>query len=98
MAWVIVFAAALFFIGILGVLFNRTHAVRLLLAFELIILAAFLVVSAAAAARNDPHGYAFGFLVLTAAAAESALGLALLIAYHRIRGTEAIDDMRRLQG
>jgi NADH-quinone oxidoreductase subunit K len=97
-AMVIAVSGLLFCIGAAGVLLNRAHAVRMLLAFELMILASFMVIAAGAAPRVDPNGYALAFFVLTVAAAESAIGLALLIVYYRLRGSVRIDSMRTLRG
>ena len=77
----------LFIIGMLGFLLNRKNLLLLILSLELILLAVTLIVLMSSYEYNDIVGQIFGVLIISVAAAETAIGLGILVAYYRIRGT-----------
>jgi len=87
----LVVAALLFVIGIAGILFNRRNIIGMLMAVELVLLAVNLNLVAFSAYQHNLVGQVFSILVLTVAAAETAVGLALLVAYFRNRGDIAVE-------
>jgi NADH-quinone oxidoreductase subunit K len=88
---------ALFFIGVLGFLFNRKNILLLLLALELMLLSINLNLVLFSVYLDDLLGQVFTLVVLTIAAAESALGLAILITYYRVRGGISLDTVQTLR-
>jgi NADH-quinone oxidoreductase subunit K len=91
-------AAILFVLGVLGIFLNRKNVIVILMAVELILLAVNLNLVAFSAFLNDLTGQVFAMLVLTVAAAEAAIGLAILVIYFRTRGSIAVDDINRMKG
>ena len=91
-------AAILFTIGVLGIFLNRRNIILMLMAIELILLAVNINLVAFSAFLNDLTGQIFAMFVLTVAAGEAAIGLAILVIYFRGRGTIAVDDVNRMQG
>ena len=91
-------AAILFTIGIFGIFLNRKNVIVILMSIELILLAVNLNLVAFSAFLHDLTGQIFAMFVLTVAAGEAAVGLAILVAYFRDRGTIAVDDVSRLKG
>jgi len=91
-------AAILFVLGVLGIFLNRKNVIVILMAVELILLAVNLNLVAFSAFLNDLAGQVFAMLVLTVAAAEAAIGLAILVIYFRTRGSIAVDDINRMKG
>jgi NADH-quinone oxidoreductase subunit K len=87
----------LFIIGVVGFLFNRKNVLLLLLTLEIMLLATNINFISFSIFIDDIFGQLFTLIVLTVAAAESALGLAILIAYYRVRGTIAIDSVQALR-
>jgi NADH-quinone oxidoreductase subunit K len=87
----------LFLIGVVGFLFNRKNVLLLLLTLEIMLLATNINFISFSIFIDDIFGQLFTLIVLTVAAAESALGLAILIAYYRVRGTIAIDSVQALR-
>jgi len=88
----------LFFIGLCGIFLNRKNILLIILSVELLLLSInfnFLVCSTY---LDDVLGQIFAIFVLTIAAAESSIGLALLVVYYRIRGTIAIEFLNQLNG
>lgn len=83
----LVVAAILFTMGVLGIFLNRKNLIVILMAIELILLAVNLNLVAFSAALQDLVGQVFAMFVLTVAAGESAIGLAILVIYFRGRGT-----------
>lgn len=77
----------LFFISVLGFVLHRNHALILLLTLELILLAITLIVLTAAITYNTSNGQTIGIAFITIAGAESAVGLSILVAYYRLRGS-----------
>ena len=94
----LVVAAILFALGVLGVVANRKNLIVMLMAIELILLAVNLNLVAFSSYLNDLVGQVFAMFVLTVAAGEAAIGLAILVIYFRGRGTIAVDDANRMKG
>jgi NADH-quinone oxidoreductase subunit K len=90
--------AILFVLGVLGIFLNRKNVIVILMAVELILLAVNINLVAFSAFLNDLGGQVFAMLVLTVAAAEAAIGLAILVIYFRTRGSIAVDDINRMKG
>ena len=91
-------AAILFTIGVLGIFLNRRNVILMLMAIELILLAVNINLVAFSAFLHDLVGQVFAMFVLTVAAGEAAIGLAILVIYFRGRGTIAVDDVSRMKG
>ncbi len=91
-------SAMLFVLGVLGIFLNRKNVIIILMAIELILLAVNINFVAFAAHLGQVHGQIFAMLVLTVAAGEAAIGLAILVIYFRNRGTIAVDDATMLKG
>ncbi|MFM7349036.1 MAG: NADH-quinone oxidoreductase subunit NuoK [Erythrobacter sp.] len=90
--------AILFVLGVLGIFLNRKNVIVILMAVELILLAVNINLVAFSAFIQDLAGQVFAMLVLTVAAAEAAIGLAILVIYFRTRGSIAVDDINRMKG
>ena len=90
--------AVLFTIGVLGIFLNRRNVILMLMAIELILLAVNLNLVAFSAYLHDLVGRVFAMFVLTVAAGEAAIGLAILVIYFRGRGTISVDDPSRMKG
>jgi NADH-quinone oxidoreductase subunit K len=91
-------AAILFTLGIFGIFVNRKNVIIILMSIELMLLAINLNFVAFSAYLGDLAGQVFAMFVLTVAAAEAAIGLAILVIYFRRRGTIAVDDVNRMKG
>ena len=91
-------AAILFTIGIFGIFLNRKNVIIILMAVELILLAVNLNLVAFSSFLHDLTGQIFALLVLTVAAAEAAIGLAILVVFYRNRGTIAVEDINMMKG
>jgi NADH-quinone oxidoreductase subunit K len=94
----IVVSSILFVLGVLGIFLNRKNVIIILMAIELILLAVNLNFVAFSAFLHDLTGQIFAMFVLTVAAGEAAIGLAILVIYFRRRGTIAVDDVNRMKG
>ncbi len=94
----LVVSAILFVMGVLGIFINRKNIIIILMAIELILLAVNLNLVAFSAYLHDLVGQIFAMFVLTVAAGEAAIGLAILVIYFRSRGTIAVDDVNRMKG
>ena len=94
----LVVAAILFTLGVLGIFLNRKNLIVILMAIELILLAVNINLVAFSAFLGDLTGQVFAMFVLTVAAGEAAVGLAILVMYFRRRGTIAVDDVNRMKG
>ena len=90
--------AILFVLGVLGIFLNRKNVIVILMAVELILLAVNINLVAFSAFMQDLVGQIFAMLVLTVAAAEAAIGLAILVIYFRTRGSIAVYDINRMKG
>jgi NADH-quinone oxidoreductase subunit K len=91
-------AAILFALGIFGIFLNRKNVIIILMSIELILLAVNLNLVAFSTFLHDVVGQLFAMFVLTVAAAEAAIGLAILVVYFRNRGTIAVEDINRMKG
>jgi NADH-quinone oxidoreductase subunit K len=94
----LVVAAILFALGVLGIIANRKNLIVMLMAIELILLAVNLNFVAFSSYLHDLVGQIFAMFVLTVAAGEAAIGLAILVIYFRGRGTISVDDVNRMKG
>ena len=94
----LVVAAILFTMGVLGIFMNRKNLIVILMAIELILLAVTLNLVAFSAAQNDLAGQVLAMLVLTVAAAEAAIGLAIVVVYFRNRGSIQVEDVNLMKG
>jgi NADH-quinone oxidoreductase subunit K len=91
-------AAILFVLGILGIFLNRKNVIVILMSVELILLAVNINLVAFSTFLNDITGQIFALLVLTVAAAEAAIGLAILVVFYRNRGSIAVEDINLMKG
>ena len=91
-------AAILFTIGVVGIFLNRKNIIIILMSVELILLAVNLNFVAFSSYLGDLVGQVFALFVLTVAAAEAAIGLAILVVYFRNRGTIAVEDVNVMKG
>jgi NADH-quinone oxidoreductase subunit K len=90
--------AVLFVLGVFGILLNRKNVIVILMSVELMLLAVNLNLVAFSANLGDLTGQVFTMMVLTVAAAEAAIGLAIVVVYFRNRGTIEVDDISTLKG
>ena len=90
--------AILFVLGVFGIFLNRKNVIVILMAIELILLSVNINFVAFSAFLGDMVGQVFAMFVLTVAAAEAAIGLAILVIYFRNRGTIAVDDINQMKG
>ena len=90
--------AILFVLGVFGIFLNRKNVIVILMAIELILLSVNINLVAFSVFLDDMVGQAFAMFVLTVAAAEAAIGLAILVIYFRNRGTIAVDDINQMKG
>ena len=91
-------AAILFTLGISGIFLNRKNVIVILMSVELILLAVNINLVAFSAYSGDLGGQVFALMVLTVAAAEAAIGLAILVVYFRNRGSIAVEDINLMKG
>ncbi len=94
----LVVGAALFSIGVVGLFLNRKNVITILMCIELILLAVNINFVAFSHFLNDLGGQIFVFFVLTIAASEVAVGLAILISFYRLRRSIDVDQINTLQG
>ena len=91
-------AAILFTIGIFGIFINRKNVIIILMSVELMLLAVNINLVAFSHFLGDMVGQVFAMFVLTVAAAEAAIGLAILVVYFRNRGSIAVEDINMMNG
>jgi NADH-quinone oxidoreductase subunit K len=91
-------AAILFTLGIFGIFLNRKNVIIILMSIELMLLAANINLVAFSAHLGDLLGQVFAMFVLTVAAAESAIGLAIIVIFFRNRGSIAVEDVNMMKG
>ncbi len=91
-------AATLFVIGVFGIFLNRRNVIVILMSIELMLLAVNINLVAFSASLGDLVGQVFAVFVLTVAAAEAAIGLAILVCFYRNRGSIAVEDVSRMRG
>ncbi len=90
--------AILFVLGVLGIFINRRNVILMLMAIELILLSVNINLVAFSAFLGDLTGQVMAMFVLTVAAAEAAIGLAILVIFFRRRGSIAVDQANRMRG
>ncbi len=91
-------AAVLFTLGIFGIFLNRKNVIIILMSIELILLAVNINLVAFSVHLGDMVGQVFAMFVLTVAAAEAAIGLAILVVFFRNRGSIAVEDIHLMKG
>ena len=91
-------AAILFTIGMFGIFLNRKNVIVILMSVELMLLAVNINLVAFSAYSGDLVGQVFAMMVLTVAAAEAAIGLAIIVVYFRNRGSIAVEDASMMKG
>ena len=94
----LVVAAVLLVIGIFGIFLNRKNVIVIMMSVELMLLAVNLNLVAFSARLNDLAGQVFAMFVLTVAAAEAAIGLAIVVVYYRNRGSIQVEDVNLMKG
>ena len=87
-----------FFIGVSGIIFNKKNAILILISVELMLLAINFVFLTCSVYLDDRIGQIFALLILTVAAAESSIGLGLLVVYYRMQGSVSIDSINLMRG
>jgi NADH-quinone oxidoreductase subunit K len=91
-------AAVLFTLGLFGIFLNRKNVIIILMSIELMLLAVNINLVAFSTHLNDLIGQIFAMFVLTVAAAEAAIGLAILVVYYRNRGSIEVEDVNVMRG
>jgi len=94
----LVVAAVLFTLGIFGIFLNRKNVIIILMSIELMLLAVNINLVAFSSFLGELTGQVFAMFVLTVAAAEAAIGLAILVVYFRNRGSIAVEDVNVMKG
>ena len=92
------FAAIIFIIGIIGIFLNRKNVIIILMSIELILLAVNVNLVSFSVFTQDLTGQIFTMFILTVAAAEAAIGLAIIVVYYRNKGTIRVEDINSLKG
>ncbi|HEY8565223.1 MAG TPA: NADH-quinone oxidoreductase subunit NuoK [Beijerinckiaceae bacterium] len=91
-------AAVLFTMGVFGIFLNRKNVIVILMSIELILLAVNINLVAFSTHLGDVTGQVFALFILTVAAAEAAIGLAILVVFYRNRGSIAVEDINVMKG
>ncbi|MAR19050.1 MAG: NADH-quinone oxidoreductase subunit NuoK [Rhodobacteraceae bacterium] len=91
-------SATLFIIGIFGIFVNRKNIIIILMSIEIILMAVNINLVAFSSFMNDLVGQVFTLFVLTVAAAEAAIGLAILVCFYRSKGSILVDDVNMMKG
>ena len=91
-------AAVLFTTGVFGIFLNRKNVIIILMSIELILLSININLVAFSVHLNDLAGQIFAMFIITVAAAEAAIGLAILVVYFRNRGSIEVDDINMMKG
>ncbi|MFZ4533929.1 MAG: NADH-quinone oxidoreductase subunit NuoK [Alsobacter sp.] len=91
-------AAILFTLGVLGIFVNRKNVIVILMSVELMLLAVNINLVAFSTFGGDLIGQVFALMILMVAAAEAAIGLAILVVYFRNRGSIAVEDINMMKG
>ena len=94
----LVVAAIIFSLGIFGIFMNRKNVIVILMSVELMLLAVNINLVAFSAEHRDLVGQIFSLFVLTVAAAEASIGLAILVVFFRNRGSIAVEDINKMKG
>lgn len=98
LAHYLVVSAILFVLGVFGIFMNRKNVIVILMSVELILLSVNLNLVAFSAQLGDLTGQIFAMFILTVAAAEAAIGLAIVVIYFRNRGSIEVEDISTLKG
>ena len=88
----------IFLLGIVGIFLNRKNIIVILMSIELILLAVNINLVAFSTYTNEITGQIFTLFILTVAAAEAAIGLAIIVSYYRIKGSIRIEDINEMKG
>ena len=91
-------ASVLFVVGIFGIFLNRKNVIVILMSVELMLLAVNINLVAFSAFLGDLVGQVFSLFILTVAAAEAAIGLAIIVCFFRVRGTIAVEEINSMKG
>lgn len=91
-------AAAIFTLGVFGIFLNRRNIIIILMSIELMLLAVNINFVAFSTYLDDLSGQVFSMFILTVAAAEAAIGLAILVVFFRGKGSIGVDDLSHLKG
>ena len=94
----LILAAIIFTIGVVGIFLNRKNVIIILMSIELILLAVNINLVSFSIFSQDLTGQIFTMFILTVAAAEAAIGLAIIVAYYRNKGSIRIEDISSLKG
>lgn len=94
----LILGAVIFTIGVFGIFLNRRNLIVILMSIELILLSVNINFVAFSAYLNDLSGQVFSMFILTVAAAEAAIGLAILVVFFRNRGSIGVDELSHLKG
>ena len=94
----LVLSGILFTLGVFGIFINRKNVIVILMSIELILLSVNINFVAFSTYLGDLTGQVFALLILTVAAAEAAIGLAILVVYYRNRGSIAVEDINMMKG
>ena len=98
LAHYLIVAAILFTIGVFGIFLNRKNVIIILMSIELMLLSVNINLVSFSAYLNDLVGQVFAMFVLTVAAADAAIGLAILVIYFRNRGSISVEDVNMMKG
>ena len=90
--------AVIFTIGLVGIFLNRKNVIVILMSIELILLAVNINLVSFSSYTNEITGQIFTLFILTVAAAEAAIGLAIIVSYYRIKGSIRIEDINEMKG
>ena len=94
----LILAAIIFTIGIMGIFLNRKNLIVILMCIELLLLAVNINLVSFSVFLNDLNGQIFALFILTVAAAEAAIGLAIIVVYYRNTGSIRVEDINSLKG
>ena len=94
----LILAGAVFTIGVVGIFLNRKNVIVILMSIELMLLAVNINFVAFSTYLNDLSGQVFSLFILTVAAAEAAIGLAILVVFFRTKGSIAVEDISSMKG
>ena len=98
LAHYLLLAAIIFVIGVIGIFLNRKNVIIILMSIELILLAVNINLVSFSIFKQDLTGQIFAMFILTVAAAEAAIGLAIIVAYYRNKGSIRVEDISSLKG
>ena len=94
----LILASMLFTIGVIGIFLNRKNVIIILMSLELILLSISINLVAFSSFLDDPSGQIFSLFILTVAAGEAAIGLAILVVYFRNVGNIEVDQINKMRG